>query len=99
MTTASTVFGVHGVGGIVGAILTGLCAAEFMGGAGLEATSAMAQIIEQIKSVIVTIIWSGVVSVIAYFVANALTGGARISEEGEQQGLDLTDHDESGYIA
>ncbi len=93
------VFGVHGVGGIVGAILTGLCAAEFMGGAGLEAASTMAQVIEQIKSVIVTIIWSGVVSVIAYVVANALTGGARISEEGEQQGLDLTDHDESGYIA
>ena len=94
------VFGVHGVGGIVGAILTGLCAAEFMGGAGLdEAMSVAAQITEQVKSVIVTIIWSGVVSVIAYFVANALTGGARISEEGEQQGLDLTDHDESGYIA
>ncbi len=94
------VFGVHGVGGIVGAILTGLCAAEFMGGAGLdEAMSVAAQITEQVKSVIVTIIWSGVVSMIAYFVANALTGGARISEEGEQQGLDLTDHDESGYIA
>ncbi len=93
------VFGVHGVGGIVGAILTGLCAAEFMGGAGLEAASTMAQILEQIKSVIVTIIWSGVVSMIAYFVANALTGGARISEEGEMMGLDLTDHDESGYIA
>ena len=94
------VFGVHGVGGIVGSILTGLCAAEFMGGAGLdEAMSVAAQVTEQVKSVIVTIIWSGVVSVIAYFVANALTGGARISEEGEQQGLDLTDHDESGYIA
>ena len=94
------VFGVHGVGGIVGAILTGLCAAEFMGGAGLdEAMSVASQVTEQVKSVIVTIIWSGVVSMIAYFVANALTGGARISEEGEQQGLDLTDHDESGYIA
>ena len=94
------VFGVHGVGGIVGATLTGLCAAEFMGGAGLDETmSVAAQVTEQVKSVIVTIIWSGVVSVIAYFVANALTGGARISEEGEQQGLDLTDHDESGYIA
>ncbi len=94
------VFGVHGVGGIVGAILTGLCAAEFMGGAGLdEAMSVASQVTEQVKSVIVTIIWSGVVSMIAYFVANALTGGARINEEGEQQGLDLTDHDESGYIA
>ncbi len=93
------VFGVHGIGGIVGAVLTGLCAAEFMGGSGLEAETATAQIIQQVKSVIVTIIWSGGVSFVAYFVANALTEGARISEEGEQQGLDLTDHDESGYIA
>ena len=94
------VFGVHGVGGAVGAILTGLCAAEFMGGAGLgEAVTVASQVTEQIKSVVVTIIWSGVVSVIAYMIANALSGGARISEEGEQQGLDLTDHDESGYIA
>ena len=94
------VFGVHGIGGIVGALLTGLCAAEFMGGAGLgEAVTVAGQVIQQAKGVIVTIIWSGVVSVVAYLVANALTGGARISEEGEQQGLDLTDHDESGYIA
>ena len=94
------VFAVHGIGGIVGAVLTGLCAAEFMGGAGLdEAVTVTAQVTEQVKSVVITLIWSGVVSVIAYFIANALTGGARISEEGEQQGLDLTDHDESGYIA
>ena len=93
------VFGVHGVGGIVGAILTGLCAAEFMGGAGLEADTATAQVIEQIKSVIVTLIWSGAVSVVGYLIANAATGGARIDEEGEQMGLDLTDHDESGYIS
>ncbi len=94
------VFGVHGIGGIVGALLTGLCAAEFMGGAGLgEAVTVTAQVTAQAKGVGVTVIWSGVVSVIAYFVANTLTGGARISEEGEQQGLDLTDHDESGYIA
>ena len=94
------VFGVHGIGGIVGALLTGLCAAEFMGGAGLgEAVTVAGQVIQQAKGVIVTIIWSGVVSVVAYLVANALTGGARISEEGEQQGLDLTDHNESGYIA
>ena len=94
------VFSVHGIGGIVGALLTGLCAAEFMGGVGLgEAVTVTAQVTAQAKGVGVTVIWSGVVSVIAYFVANTLTGGARISEEGEQQGLDLTDHDESGYIA
>ena len=93
------VFGVHGIGGIVGSILTGLCAAEFMGGVGFEAASATAQIIQQVKSVVVTVILSGVVSVVAYMIANALTGGARISEEGEQMGLDLADHDESGYIS
>ena len=94
------VFAVHGVGGAVGALLTGLCAAEFMGGAGLdEAVTATAQVTAQAKGVGVTIIWSGVVSVVAYLIASGLTGGARISEEGEQQGLDLTDHDESGYIA
>ncbi len=93
------VFGVHGVGGIVGTILTGLCAAEYMGGAGFEAATAAAQVIQQVKAVIVTIILSGIVSLVAYFVANALTGGARISEEGEQMGLDLMDHDESGYIS
>ena len=93
------VFGVHGVGGIVGAILTGLCAAEFMGGSGLEAETATAQVIEQVKSVVVTIIWSGAVSIVGYFIANAACGGARISEEGEQTGLDLTDHDETGYIS
>ena len=93
------VFGVHGVGGIVGALLTGLCAAEFMGGAGLdESVTVASQMTQQAKGVIVTIIWSGVVSVIAYVIANVLTGGARISEEGEQQGLDLTDHDEIGYV-
>ncbi len=93
------VFGVHGIGGIVGSILTGLCAAEFMGGAGLEAATATAQVIQQVKSVVVTVILSGVVSIVAYLIANALTGGARINEEGEQMGLDLMDHDESGYIA
>ena len=93
------VFGVHGIGGIVGSILTGLCAAEFMGGVGFESASATAQIIQQVKSVVVTVILSGVVSVAAYMIANALTGGARISEEGEQMGLDLADHDESGYIS
>ena len=53
------VFGVHGVGGIVGALLTGLCAAPFMGGAGLpEGMTAVTQVIAQGKSVVVTIVWS-----------------------------------------
>ena len=91
------VFGVHGIGGIVGAILTGVCAAESMGGAGLELDSIGAQVIAQIKSVIVTIIWSAVVSVVAFKIAGALTGGCRVSDDEEDQGLDLNSHGESSY--
>ena len=91
------VFGVHGIGGIVGAILTGVCAAGSLGGAGLELPSISLQVWAQIKSVVVTIIWSGVVSFIAFYIASALTGGGRVSEDEEQQGLDLNSHGESGY--
>ena len=91
------VFGVHGIGGIVGAILTGVCAAGSLGGSGLELDSMAAQVFAQIKSVVVTIIWSGVVSVVAYYIASALTGGCRVSEDEEVQGLDLNSHGESGY--
>lgn len=91
------VFGVHGVGGIVGAILTGVCAAEFLGGAGLgEGVGVGAQVWSQIKSVILTIIWSGVVSFIALKGIDA-TLGLRVSLDEEQQGLDLTQHGERGY--
>jgi Amt family ammonium transporter len=90
------VFGVHGVGGIVGAVLTGLCAAEFMGGAGINASSVGTQIWAQIKSIIVTILWSGVVSVIALKAIDAVIG-IRAKEEEEVQGLDLSHHEEAGY--
>ena len=89
------VFGVHGVGGIVGAVLTGLCAAEFMGGVGLE-TGIGSQIWAQIKSVLVTIAWSGVVSVITLKLIDA-TIGLRAAEEDEVQGLDVSNHEETGY--
>jgi len=91
------VFGVHGIGGIVGAVLTGVCAAESMGGAGLELESMGAQVFAQIKGIVVTIIWSAIVSVIAFKIAGVLTGGCRVSEEEEDQGLDLNSHGESGY--
>jgi ammonium transporter, Amt family len=90
------VFGVHGVGGIVGALLTGLCAAPFMGGAGLELDSVGSQVVAQFKSVVVTIIWSGIVAVIALFIADKLVG-LRVSEEVETLGLDITEHGEEGY--
>ena len=91
------VFGVHGIGGIVGAVLTGVCAAESMGGAGMELESMGAQVFAQIKGIVVTIIWSAIVSVIAFKIAGVLTGGCRVSEEEEDQGLDLNSHGESGY--
>ena len=91
------VFGVHGIGGIVGAILTGVCAAESMGGAGMELDSMGDQVFAQIKSVIVTIVWSGVVSFIAFKIAGLLTGGCRVDDDEEDQGLDLNSHGEAGY--
>ena len=81
------VFGVHGIGGIVGAILTGVFLREDLDG----------NVLSQIKSVGVTIVWSGVVSVIAFLIAKALTGGGRVSEEEEHSGLDLTYHGEGAY--
>ena len=91
------VFGVHGIGGIVGALLTGVCAAEAMGGSGMALHSMGAQVFAQIKGVVVTIIWSGVVSVIAFKIADLVTGGARVGEDEEDQGLDLNSHGEAGY--
>ena len=81
------VFGVHGIGGIVGAILTGVFVREGIDG----------NVLSQIKSVGVTIVWSGVVSVIAFLVAKALTGGGRVSEDEEDSGLDVTYHGEGAY--
>ena len=94
---SSDVFGVHGIGGIVGALLTGVCAAEAMGGSGMALESMGAQVFAQLKGVVVTIIWSGVVSVIAFKIADLVTGGARVGEDEEDQGLDLNSHGEAGY--
>lgn len=91
------VFGVHGIGGIVGAILTGLCAASFMGGIGLdEGVGVGAQVWAQTLSVIVTIVWSGVVSVVVLKVVDMVVG-LRVDEDVEVAGLDLRLHDEQGY--
>ena len=93
------VFGVHGVGGIVGAVLTGLCCAPFMQGMGFEGEHTLgSQIGVQLASVGVTIAWSAVVSVIALTIAKLVCGGLRVSPEQESTGLDLAEHDERGYI-
>ncbi len=91
-------FGVHGVGGIVGAILTGVFAAPILGGAGLAdgIASIGAQVGRQCIGVIVTLVYSGVVSFILLKLLDA-TLGLRVSAEEETEGLDLSLHDERGY--
>jgi Amt family ammonium transporter len=102
------VFGVHGVCGILGAILTGVFNSPALGGPGYVAdwvtatmvTSAdysiSAQVWIQTKAVLTTVVWSGVVSFIAYFIVDK-TIGLRVSEEDEREGLDITSHGESAY--
>ncbi len=90
------VFGVHGIGGIVGAVLTGVFAAEQFGGAGMEHELIQTQVWYQTLSVLVTIVWSGIVSIVAYIIVNQLVG-MRVTVETEQMGLDLTEHQEQAY--
>ncbi len=92
------VFGVHGIGGIVGAIGTGFLMAPGLGGTGGEDFDMIAQVIVQIQAVLVTIVWCGVVSTVILFIVKAVVG-LRVSPEDEQQGLDLTTHGESAYHA
>ena len=90
------VFGVHGVGGIVGALLAGVCASEAFGGSGMEHGSIGAQVWHQLLSVLVTIGWSGTVSVVAFFLVDKIIG-ARVSHEIERSGLDVAEHEEQAY--
>ena len=96
---AFDVFGVHGLGGILGAILTGVFAAQSLGGTGgltPDTFSMGAQVWIQTKSVLFTVVWSGVVSFIAYKIVDLLIG-LRVSEEEERQGLDISSHGETAY--
>ena len=102
------VFGVHGVGGIVGALLTGVFNSPALGGPGYVAdwvTASMvtaadysiaAQVWTQAKAVLLTVVWSGVVSVIAFKLVDLMVG-LRVSEEDEREGLDITSHGETAY--
>jgi len=102
------VFGVHAVGGITGAILTGVFCSPDLGGPGYVADwvtaavvkpadySIVSQVITQAKAVGVTVIWSGVVAFIAYKIADIVVG-LRVPEEQEREGLDITAHGESAY--
>lgn len=93
------VFGIHGVGGIVGAILTGVFTAPSLGGTGGAAPadfSILAQTIIQAEGIIITIVWCAIVSVIAYKVVDIVIG-LRVPEDQEREGLDVTSHGETAY--
>ncbi|MDQ7262577.1 ammonium transporter [Paracoccus sp. PS-1] len=99
------VFGIHGIGGIVGAILTGVFAAPSLGGSGIYdyATESVVagydiagQLMTQTLGVIVAVVWSAVVSFIALMIVKAVVG-LRVSDNDERQGLDVTTHGESAY--
>jgi ammonium transporter, Amt family len=99
------VFGVHGVGGIVGALLTGVFAAPSLGGTGVYdyVTNAVgaeysigSQVWIQAQGVLLTIVLSGVVSFVAFKLVD-LVIGLRVSEEEEREGLDISSHGETAY--
>ena len=89
-------FGIHGIGGMVGAIGTGIVYQPMFGGPGDGSTAMGAQVITQIVGVLVTIGWAGVGTAIAMFVAKLVTG-LRVAEEVEREGLDLGEHGERAY--
>ena len=89
------VFPVHGVGGILGTLLTGIFAASTYGGVGLE-NSIPEQLTIQFIGVVFTIIWCGIFTYVALKITNSLVG-LRISDENEETGIDLTEHGEKGY--
>ncbi|TSE27921.1 ammonium transporter [Tepidimonas aquatica] len=90
------VFGVHGVGGIVGALLTGVFAAPTLGGTGAEDFSIASQLLVQAEGIVITMVWSTVVAAVAYKIVDMVMG-LRVSEEEEREGLDITYHGESAY--
>jgi ammonium transporter, Amt family len=99
------VFGVHGVGGILGALLTGVFASPKLGGTGIydyvankvsPDYSISGQVWIQLQGVLTTLVWSGVVAFIAYKLVDMVIG-LRVPEEEEREGLDITSHGETAY--
>ena len=91
------VFGVHGVCGIVGCLLTGVFTSASLGGTGYaEGVTLGHQVWIQLLSVVITLVWSGVAAFIAFKVAGAIVG-LRVPEEQEREGLDVNSHGESAY--
>jgi len=99
------VFGVHGVGGIVGALLTGVFNNQALGGPGLVtdwvtatvgSNGIWAQVLIQAKAVGLTVVWSGVVALVSFKIVDMVIG-LRVTEEEEREGLDISAHGETAY--
>ena len=90
------VFGIHGVAGIVGAVLTGVLTAPGLGGTGGDDFAIGSQLWVQIEGVLITIVWSAVVAFVAFKVVDMVMG-LRVDNDTERQGLDLTSHGEQAY--
>ena len=90
------VFGIHGLGGIVGSVGTGIVTAPALGGFGPEDYAMGAQTLIQIQAVLVAIAWSAIGSAIAFAIVK-YTIGLRVAEDAEREGLDIADHGERAY--
>lgn len=90
------VFGIHGIGGIVGAIGTGIFTAPWLGGTGGDDFSIASQVWIQIVAVVITIVWCGIASVVLYKIVDVVVG-LRPTADDERQGLDLSSHGEAAY--
>ncbi|HEY9461333.1 MAG TPA: ammonium transporter [Paralcaligenes sp.] len=91
------VFGIHGVGGITGALLTGVFNAQALGGPGLKTIGQIPhQLWLQSEGILITLVWSGLVAWLACFVADKVCG-LRVSADAEREGLDIHLHGETAY--
>ena len=90
------VFGIHGIGGIIGAIGTGIFVSPALGGVGVDDYAMVGQVIIQAKGVLITIAWSGIVSLVLFKLID-MTMGLRVTEEQEREGLDTASHGERAY--
>lgn len=90
------VFGVHGIGGIVGALLTGVFTAPGLGGTGGDDFNISTQLWVQAEGVLITMVWSAVIAYLAYKIVDVVIG-LRVSAEDEREGLDITSHGETAY--
>ena len=90
------VFGIHAVGGIIGAIGTGIFVSPALGGVGVDDYSMAGQVMTQATGVLVTVAWSGVVSFVLFKLIDMIMG-LRVSEEAEREGLDTAIHGERAY--